>query len=112
MWLMGRITRISSGSQANQRGRQVSWMYGMDSFGRLSGPIAGGFVAAAWGIRAPFAAYGLLALVALIPSFMFIPEDATRPQQTSRGTQPSRKLTVWQIVIPRLAFFGVALFAG
>src|SRR6266571_9008543 len=107
MWLMGRITRISSGAQANQRGRQVSWMYGMDSFGRLSGPLAGGFIAAAWGIRAPFAAYGLLALLALIPSFMFIQEDAPRGRQVNRQEQ-SRKLTVWEIIIPRLAFFGVA----
>src|SRR5713226_5363581 len=56
MWLQGRITRISSGAQASQRGRLVSWMYGMDSVGRLSGPLVGGFIAASFGLRAPFAA--------------------------------------------------------
>ena len=111
MWLMGRITRISSGAQANQRGRQVSWMYGMDSFGRLSGPLAGGFIAAAWGIRSPFAAYGTLALLALIPSFMFIQEDAPR-KRANQAKGQARKLSIWEIVVPRLAFFGVAGFAG
>src|SRR6266567_5536080 len=64
MWLMGRLAGISARGRADQRGRQVSWMYGMDGVGRVSGPLVGGFIAAAWGIRAPFIGYGLLALMA------------------------------------------------
>src|SRR5262249_14342211 len=38
MWLLARLASISHGARAGQRGRQVSWMYGMDNLGRLSGP--------------------------------------------------------------------------
>src|SRR5262249_38083674 len=64
MWLLGRLARISFGAESGQRGRQVTWMYGMDNVGRLSGPLVGGFIATAWGERSPFAAYALLALLA------------------------------------------------
>jgi len=115
MWLQGRLTRIAGSAQANQRGRQVSWMYGMDGVGRLSGPMVGGIIATSFGLRAPFIAYGFLALVALIPSFMFIQEVA--PRQRAGATNPlaggpARTLSIAQIVLPRLPFFGVALFAG
>src|SRR5579871_2959102 len=68
MWLLGRLARISYGAASGQRGRQVTWMYGMDNVGRFSGPLVGGFIAATWGERSPFAAYALLALLALIPT--------------------------------------------
>lgn len=112
MWLIGRLAAISHGAAANQRGRQVSWMFGMDNSGRLLGPLLGGFIATSWGIRAPFVAYGALALVALIPAFMFTKDTprAERPT-TSSAEQPSR-LTARQIVLPRLIYFGVAFFAA
>jgi MFS family permease len=110
MWLMGRLAGISGRAAPNQRGRQVSWMFGMDSTGRLSGPLVGGFIAAAWGIRAPFAAYGFLALLALIPGFMFIQDTAPRAK-TSVGAKV-RKMSIREIVQPRLVYFGVALFAA
>src|SRR5580693_6436828 len=64
MWLVSRLAAISHGAAANQRGRQISWMYSMDSLGRLVGPMLGGFIAGSFGIRSPFFAYALLALVA------------------------------------------------
>jgi MFS family permease len=111
MWLMGRLAGISGRAAPNQRGRQVSWMFGMDSTGRLSGPLVGGFIAAAWGIRAPFAAYGFLALLALIPGFMFIQDSAPRQRISSAGAKV-RTMSLREIVQPRLVYFGVALFAA
>src|SRR5437879_2619489 len=49
MWLMARLAAISHGTAAGQRGRQVSWMFGMDSTGKLAGPVLGGFIAGALG---------------------------------------------------------------
>jgi MFS family permease len=113
MWLQGRLTRISGRAAANQRGRQVSWMYGMDGVGRLSGPMVGGIIATTFGLRAPFFAYGFLALIALIPSFMFIQDSAPGQRRAMSAAAGSvRKLSIAQIVLPRLPFFGVALFAG
>lgn len=112
MWLLGRMAGISARAGADQRGRQVSWMFGFDSLGRLAGPVAGGFIATAWGLRAPFAAYGLMALLALIPVMLFIRDVDDRARSTKdKGRRPAARITPWQIILPRLAFFGVA-FAG
>jgi MFS family permease len=111
MWLMGRLAAITDRARADQRGRQVTWMYGMDNVGKLSGPVVGGFVAAAWGVRSPFAAYALLALLALIPTFRYI-EDSTPRRQPGASGGDIVRLSVAQMVLPRLAMFGVAFFAA
>src|SRR3954464_6118418 len=54
MWLMGRLAAISHGAAASERGRQISWLFGMDSVGKLSGPALGGVLATSFGIRAAF----------------------------------------------------------
>jgi MFS family permease len=113
MWLLGRLTGISARAGSNQRGRQVSWMFGMDTVGRLSGPIAGGFIAIAWGLRAPFAAYALLALATLIPVLLFIRDVEDGPLHSrSEAVGTRQKLTARQIIQPRLAFFILAFFAA
>jgi MFS family permease len=113
MWLMARLAAISHGTAAGQRGRQVSWMFGMDSTGKLAGPVLGGFIAGAFGMRAPFVVYAVLALLSLIPTLMYAKDTPRR----DRGANPAaraalRVLTLREIVTPRLAYFGVALFAG
>ena len=111
MWLIGRLAGISHGAAADQRGKQVSWMFGMNNTGKLTGPVIGGFIAGAWGVRAPFITYGVLALVALVPAFKFTPDTPRQSRDT--GASPSRpKLSLRAIVRPRLVYFGVALFAG
>jgi MFS family permease len=113
MWMMGRIAGISASAPPAQRGRLISWMFGMDSTGRLTGPIIGGFIAAAWGARAPFVAFGVLALLALIPTSALTPDTPHRDGEASATARRSpRTMTLRQIVAPRLVYFGVALFAG
>jgi MFS family permease len=112
MWLIGRMVGISARAGADQRGRQVSWMFGFDSVGRLAGPLLGGFIATAWGLRAPFAAYGFMALLALIPVLLFIRDIEDAPRSAPDGsTRPAARMTPRQIILPRLAFFAVA-FGG
>jgi MFS family permease len=110
MWLLARLAAISHGSTVSQRGRQVSWMYGMDNLGRLTGPLVGGFLAASLGERSPFVAYALLALLALIPTVKLAREVPRRIQPAN--LVHSATLNVWQIVWPRLPFFGVAFFSA
>ncbi len=113
MWLLGRVTGISARAGSDQRGRMVSWMFGMDTVGRLSGPIAGGFIAAAWGLRAPFGAYALLALLALIPVYFFIDDVDDKPAANERGKQQLEpRPSVRDLIRPRLIFFIVAFFAA
>jgi len=113
MWLLARLARISFGAASSQRGRQVTWMYGMDNVGRLAGPLVGGLIAATWGDRSPFAAYAVLALLALIPTVKLAPE--IRPVQVERSrSAPSqtRRPSLREIVLPRLQYFGVAFFSA
>jgi MFS family permease len=112
MWLMGRLAAISHGAAASERGRQVSWMFGMDNVGRLSGPLIGGFIAAAWGARAPFVVFGALALLALVPTLLFVENTPRRSEEAAQRQASLPKLSLRDILLSRLPYFGVALFAG
>ncbi|HYY90235.1 MAG TPA: MFS transporter [Chloroflexota bacterium] len=111
MWLLARLAGISHRSSAGQRGRHVTWMYSMDNVGRLSGPLVGGLLAATLGQRSPFVAYAALALVALIPTIKLTPEVPIRRGVLAPGGD-IRPLRVAEIVLPRLAIFGVAFFSA
>ena len=113
MWVMARLAAISHSAAPAQRGRLVSWMFGMDSTGRLTGPIVGGFIASAWGPRAPFLAYAALALLALIPTSALAKDTPHRPSDTKKTADAKpRTLSLRQIVVPRLPYFALTLFAG
>jgi MFS family permease len=114
MWLMSRLAAISHSAAAGQRGRLVSWMFGMDSTGKLAGPVIGGFIASDLGVRAPFMVYAVLALVALVPTILFAKDTPRRDDIAAREKTAGapRKLSIREIVMPRLPYFGVALFAG
>jgi MFS family permease len=111
MWLMGRLAAISHGASPAQRGRMVSWMFGMDNTGKLAGPVLGGFIASAWGPRAPFLTYAVIALLALAPTLLFV-EDTPKRERVERAAVGGRSLSIRDIVMPRLVYFAVALFAG
>jgi len=111
MWLIGRLAAISHGAAPSQRGRQVSWMFGMDNTGRFLGPAVGGFIVTSLGVRAPFAVYGGLALLALIPAFMFTKDTPRVPRDRSVEAVESRP-TIGQIVRPRIVYFVVAFCAA
>jgi MFS family permease len=111
MWQMARLAAISYGAAPSQRGRLVSWMFGMDSTGRLTGPIIGGFIAAAWGPRAPFLVFAAMALIALIPTSA-LAKDTPRQGDDNRRKKAARTISLRDVIMPRLVYFGVALFAG
>ena len=112
MWVMARLAAISHGAAPAQRGRLVSWMFGMDSTGRLTGPIVGGFIASAWGPRAPFLAYAVLALIALIPTSALAKDTPHQGEARKTINANPRTLSLRQIAMPRLAYFALTLFAG
>lgn len=112
MWQMARLAAISYGAAPSQRGRLVSWMFGMDSTGRLAGPIIGGFIANAWGPRAPFLVFAAMALIALIPTSTFAKDTPRQGKDTRQSATKPRTLSLREVIMPRLVYFGVALFAG
>lgn len=112
MWLIGRLAAISHGAAPSQRGKQVSWMFGMDNTGKLAGPIVGGFIATSWGPRGPFAVYGVLAVLTLIPAYLYLRDTPRAERAVAQASAPPRKLSLREIVMPRLTYFGVVLFAA
>ncbi|HUY07037.1 MAG TPA: MFS transporter [Acidimicrobiales bacterium] len=122
LWLMGRLAGISHGSAPEQRGRQVSWMFGMDNTGRALGPLIGGVMATSWGIRSPFVAYGALALLALVPAYRYIqdtprrevaPADgAATETSTTSTTTSARPFTYRRLLATRTNYFAIAFFAA
>lgn len=118
LWLMGRLAGISHGSSPDQRGRQVSWMFGMDNTGRALGPLIGGVMATSWGLRSPFVAYGVLALLALVPAYRYIQDTpkssdiAAVSAAASPTGAPQRPFSYRELIKSRMNYFAIAFFAA
>jgi MFS family permease len=115
MWIMGRLASISQDATTAQRGRLVSWMFGMDNTGKLAGPVLGGFIASQWGTSAPFVAYAVLALLALVPASLGARNGAkngTAGKEARAAPRARRTMSLREIILPRLVYFGVTFFAG
>jgi MFS family permease len=82
MWQIGRLDIITA-TGGQRRGTQITGMFGMDNAGRLMGPALGGFVAAAFGLRAPFLLYAFAAVITIVPSFFLVPDIAGSKARTS-----------------------------
>ncbi len=90
MWRQARLAIIADVGKRRQRGRQMSGMIGTEGVGRLIGPALGGLLAA-WSIRVPFVAHGILALLAIVPSFFLVRESAP-PGTKSAGKKTEDQL--------------------
>jgi MFS family permease len=115
MWLVARVTAVADRTSYGQRGRQINWMFSMDGAGQLAGPVIGGFVAAAAGLRMPFVIYGLLALAAILPTFWLVQDS--RPQATAQhedgGPFLARQLRlVRSLVLPFAILFVMVILVG
>lgn len=111
LWLMGRVTGISHGSAADQRGRQITWMFSMDNAGRALGPLVGAVIAGTYGVRSPFVAYGALALLALVPAFRYLGDTPTSPKRAS-GQRSVRPYTYRELIRSRGYIFAISLLAA
>jgi MFS family permease len=82
MWMLSRLAVIADGG-GGSRARQITSMFGVQRLGLLAGPIIGGVTAELFGIRVPFILHGIVALMAVIPSFLVVQES--NPNQGKRG---------------------------
>jgi len=119
MWTMGRVTMVAD-SGGSSRGRQITAMFSMDNAGNLVGPVIGGVIASMWDIRTPFIVHGVLALLAIIPSFKIIRELPTqlagakkKSLDDSVNGQPVwRQFLVFNILILFVSYMFVSLTRG
>ena len=114
MWMLSRITVIADTGATNQRGKQVTQMFGVQQIGNLSGPVIGGFAAVVIGLWTPFVMHAVIVLIAVIPSFFVLRETAppARPRQASASGTPA--VGVWRhmTTAPIPAVFAVQFLAN
>lgn len=87
MWMVSRITVIADSASPTSRGRQITSMFGIQRIGSLGGPVIGGFLAVTLGLWAPFVLQGVMALVAIVPSYYLLKETAPAVGRQSRRKQ-------------------------
>jgi MFS family permease len=122
VWQLARMdTIIERGG--SRRGSQITGMFALDAAGRLTGPAIGGFVAGAWGLRAPFLLYAVMALLAILPSLWLLPHaraghaaglDAGRGWGTRTALQHLMTAPILVLLAAQLLAFMTrgALFGG
>lgn len=88
MWLLSRITVIADTGGAQQRGKQITSMFGVQQLGNLSGPIAGGALSVAFGFWVPFAVHAAIVVAAVIPSFYVVKETLQHVAPTASSSTP------------------------
>ncbi len=64
-----------AGVSVQQRGRSIAMFGGVFRVGKLAGPIAGGFIAGALGLRAPFLTFGVLGVIAIVFVVLYMPAN-------------------------------------
>ncbi|HZT06754.1 MAG TPA: MFS transporter [Chloroflexota bacterium] len=100
MWQQSRVTIITDTGAARSRGRQITWMMAMQRVGNLVSPAIGGFLAAGFGLRAPFLVYGALSLLAFVPTYLLVKEST--PRRLDRRAADEGAISEWRTVINAL----------
>ena len=85
MWMQSRITVIADTGAVQQRGKQVTQMFGVQSIGALSGPLIGGFAAVTWGLWSPFLIHAGLTLLSIIPTYFVVKESAPAARRAAEA---------------------------
>lgn len=95
LWMQARLAMIADTVVDGERGRQVTWMVGLQSGGSLFGPSIGGILGELFGVRVPFIFYGGLVLLTLIPSLTMVTEtrdvglNLEKEELTGKTIRPS-----------------------
>ena len=85
MWQMSRLAAIADSSAQNRRGRQITGMASAGRAGTLVGPLLGGIIGEVFGVRVPFAIYGVAAGLAVLPMYFIMPETSPTVLARRRG---------------------------
>jgi MFS family permease len=104
MWQMSRLAAIADSVKSSERGRQITSMSSVQRIGGMGGPFLGGLIGEFVGLRVPFLVFGVLAALAVIPSYFLIQETAPtvlarRSGETLKEANPSWKSLLTRPVI-------------
>jgi MFS family permease len=108
-----RLAMIADVSKSRQRGRQMSGMVGTEAAGKIAGPAVGGILAA-WSIRMPFVVHGVLAFLAIVPSFFLARESAPSEKAgtAKKGEDPLDTRALLTLMLRYRSFFCAQFFAS
>jgi MFS family permease len=103
MWVLARLAIIAD-QGGEKRGRLITALVAVDSAGKLIGPALGGLIAFFTDVRVPFLVHGVLALLAVIPSFRLVHDPKpvmtrTEKLQDNAGLAWLREVLVFPIII-------------
>ena len=106
---VARHAYISENAAVANHGRAMALFGGLMRVDRLLGPLLGGYIALAAGLRVPFIVAGLVSLLALVCILLFVPSDSRASAQTTVG-KPSRQpsISLWQVVRGQAAILAPA----
>lgn len=96
MWNISRHAYMTSNITLQQRGRATATFGGLNRIGSFAGPAVGAALGAAYGLRAPFVVFALVAGMALVLSAIFV-NDAHEPMP-HRGGLRGHSLHLAQVV--------------
>ena len=85
IWLVARITHISTFVADHQRGKAISTMAGLQRFGNLMGPIVSGLVAHQFGFQWVFVLVSVIACIAFVFIAVFVPEKKQEHSSAKPG---------------------------
>ena len=114
MWQMTRLTVIADSSAQNRRGRIITGMASANRAGTMLGPLAGGAIAL-FDLRMPFLLFGIAALLATVPSYLFVRETAPAVLARRRGDTSAAEVDIsWARLITRsvLVLFAAQFMAN
>ncbi len=89
MWMLSRLTVIADTSGSQQRGKQITSMFGVQQIGNLTGPIVGGIASVTIGLWLPFAIHAVIVILGVIPSFFIVKETMGKAAAASAGASGS-----------------------
>jgi DHA1 family multidrug resistance protein-like MFS transporter len=72
MWMTSRTTLLADMLRPEERGRVMSYFQAFMLLGSSAGPTVGGFIATAYGLRAPFYAYAAVGILSLVLTYFLI----------------------------------------
>ena len=97
LYSVSRHAYVAGAVGSGSRGRAISLFGGLMRIGRFAGPLVGGIVAAAYGLRATFLVYGLFSGLALAVMAVYV-RVAARPAGSAGATKAAHRGSIWALL--------------
>jgi len=108
LYNISRHVYLTNQAPIAQRGRAIAMFGGINRIGTFMGPVVGGLIAAAVGLRGPFFLYAGIALIAVVFPTLFAKENRPTPSHTAGDHAVQSHVMVllglvrdhWRVLLP------------